>query len=133
MSTTGNKAVIRRVYEDGYNRGDESVFAELYAPGFVHHSKVLHDVGQGGDAERQSMLRFRHAMPDVHFEILDLLEDGDQVAARLRITGTPREGFGGVVAEGVPFDRHCLALFRLEDGRLTEEWLFVDGGTAPTD
>jgi predicted ester cyclase len=130
VGTTDNKAIIRRVYEDGYNLGDESVFAEFYHPTFFHHSKALHDVGQGPDAERQSMLRFRAAMPDVRFEILELLADGDKVVARLRITGTPAGDFGDVITAGTRFDTHALALFRVEDGQLAEEWFFTDAGTS---
>lgn len=126
-----NKAIIRRVYEEGYNGGDESIYAELYKPDFFHHSKTLHDVGQGGEAERQSMLRFRASMPDAHFELLDLLAEGDRVAVQLHITGTPVADFGNVAAADGRFDRHALALFRLEDGLLAEEWFYVDGGTSP--
>jgi predicted ester cyclase len=128
-----NKAIIQRVYDDGYNGGDEALYAELYHPTFHHHSKTIHDVGQGGDAERQSMLRFRASMPDARFEIVQLLAEGDMVAARLHITGTPGQDFGNVLAADGPFDRQTLALFRLEDGLLMEEWFFIDGGTpAPT-
>jgi predicted ester cyclase len=125
-----NKAIVERVYREGYNGGDESVYAELYEPDFFHHSKTLHDVGQGGDAERRSMLRFRDSMPDAHFEIEQLVAEGDMVAARLHVTGSPRHDFGNVLAADGGFDRRCLALFRLADGRLAEEWFYIDGGTA---
>jgi steroid delta-isomerase-like uncharacterized protein len=125
-----NKAVVERIYRDGYNGGDESVYAELYLPDFFHHSKTLHDVGQGGEAERQSMLRFRDALPDVRFDIEQLVAEGDVVAARLHITGTPRKDFGNVPAADGAFDRHCLALFRVDpDGRVAEEWFYIDGGS----
>ena len=105
------------------------MYAELYQPDFYHHSKTLHDVGQGGEAERQSMLRFRDSMPDAVFEIVHQVAEGDMVATRLHITGTPRKDFGNVYAADGGFDRHCLALFRIsEDGRLAEEWFYIDGG-----
>jgi len=126
-----NKAIIRRVYDEGYNGGDESIYAELYTPDFFHHSKTIHDVGQGGEAERQSMLRFRASMPDARFEILQLLAEGDFVAARLHITGTPVAPFGDIDPAEGRFDVHALALFRLDDGLLAEEWFYVDGGTPP--
>ena len=129
-SAAENKAIVRRAYEAGYNGGDESVFAELYHPSFVHHSKTLHDVGQGPDAERRSMLRFRSAIPDVRFEIIELLADGDKVVARLHITGTPVGDFGDVLASDGRFDRHAIALFRVQDGQLAEEWFFTDAGTS---
>lgn len=127
-----NKATVQRLYDEGFNAGVESVFAELYHPSFRHHSKVLHDLPPGGEGERQSMLRFRQAIPDAHFTVLQTIAEGDMVAARLHMTGTPTGDFGDVAAGG-RFDRHALALFRLVDGRLADEWFFVDGGTAPAD
>lgn len=123
-----NKEVVRRLYERGYNASDESVFDEVFAPDFVHHSKVLHDLPPGGEGERLSMLAFRDAMPDARFEVLDLVAEGDHVVARLRVTGTPDESFGWNVRPGEPFDAAAAAIFRLEDGRLAEEWYFVDAG-----
>jgi predicted ester cyclase len=66
----------------------------------------------------------------VHFEILELLADGDKVVARLRITGTPAQAFADVFREGDVFDRHALALFRMQDGQVAEEWFFTDAGTS---
>jgi len=126
-----NKAVIRRIYERGYNDADAAVFEECYAPGFVHHSKVIFDVPAGGAGERESMRRFRAAMPDVRFTVLDQVAEGDLVASRLRITGHPIAAYGQELTPGVPFDVHALALFRVEGGRVTDEWLFVDAGRPP--
>jgi predicted ester cyclase len=123
--------VIRRIYEDGYDRGDASVFETLYATGFQHHSKVIHDVSPAGPGEAQSMRRFREAIPDVRFRVLDQLAEGDWVATRLRITGHPVGGYGPVQGTEDVFDVHALALFRVEGGLAAEEWLFVDGGMPP--
>jgi predicted SnoaL-like aldol condensation-catalyzing enzyme len=126
-----NKAVVRRIYEDGYTRGDAAVFDELYAPGFVHHSKVIFDVAAGGAGERESMQRFRAAMPDVQFTVLQQVAEGDMVATRLHVTGQPTAPYGRELTPGVPFDTHALALFRLDGGRVTEEWYFVDAARPP--
>ena len=120
--------MVRALYERGYTGGDESVFRDLYAPGFVHHSKVLHDVPPGGEGERQSMLAFRRAMPDARFDVLDLVAERDTVVARLRVTGTPVAAYGHNVRAGEPFDVQAAAVFRLEGGLLAEEWYFIDAG-----
>jgi ketosteroid isomerase-like protein len=120
--------VVRRIYEDGYNRGIESVFDECYTPDFQHHSKVIFDVPPAGEGEKQSMRRFRAAIPDVSFEILEMLADGDRVVVRLNIRGTPQGSYGRIEPGGT-FSSHALVLFRVEDGRVAEEWLFVDGGS----
>lgn len=129
MTTVADaRALVRRIYEDGFDRGVEAVFAECYAPGFVHHSKVVHDVPPGGEGERLSMLRFREAIPGVRFEVLDMIGDEHQVVVRLHIHGHAREAYGTVPAG--PYDVHAAAWFRIDrhDGapRVAEEWLFVD-------
>ncbi len=123
-----NKAVVRRIYEEGYDAGDPSVFETLYAPGFIHHSKVTREVSAAGAGEAESMRRFHEAIPDVRFTVLSQLAEGDWVATRLRITGHPVGDYGPVKATDEIFDVHSLVLFRIENGLAAEEWLFVDGG-----
>jgi len=120
-------ALVRRIYEDGYNRGIEAVFDECYTPDFQHHSKVIFDVPPAGEGEKESMRRFRAAIPDVSFEILEILSDANKVVVRLMIEGTPQGSYGTIEAGGT-FSSHVLVLFRVEGDRVAEEWLFVDGG-----
>ena len=124
-----NKAVVRRIYEEGYDQGVVEVFETLYAPGFIHHSKVIFDVRPGGLGELDSMRRFREAMPDVRFTVIDQVAEGDMVATRLHITGHPVADYGTVHAADGAFEVHALALFRVVDGLAADEWFFVDGGT----
>ncbi len=95
------QAVVRRIYEAGFNQGNDTAFDECYTPDFVHHSKVIHDVALG---------------------------DADRVAARLRIHGHALQPYGTVAAG--PYDVHAVAWFRIVWGssgpQVAEEWLFVD-------
>lgn len=122
----GNKALIERIYHRGYNDGDVSVFEDCYSDDFVHHSKVIHDVAPGGQGEAESMRRFREAIPDVRFTVLHLLAEGDWIAARLFIAGTPVNDYGSLRLVGGRFEQHALALFRVTEGRVAEEWMFTD-------
>ena len=124
-----NKAVVRRIYEEGYSVGNTSIYEECYQPTFVHHSKTIHDIAPGTAGEVESMNRFRQAIPDVQFTVLDQIAERDMVASRIRISGTPVEQYGDVGPDGGVFDVQTMVLFRLEDGRVAEEWLFVNGGT----
>jgi predicted ester cyclase len=130
---TANKAVIRRIYEEGYDQEDPTVFETLYAPGFQHHSKVIHDVAAAGAGEAQSMRRFHQAIPDVRFEVGMQIAEGDFVATRLHISGHPVGDYGPVRSTDDVFDVQALVLFRLENGLVAEEWLYVDGGQGPAE
>ena len=124
-----NKAAVRRIYEHGYNRGNTAIYDELYEPDFVHHSKTIHDIESGTAGEAESMIRFREAIPDVRFTVLDQLAEGDLVASRVRITGTPVGRFGDIGPEGGVFDVETMVLFRFADGKAVEEWLYLKAGT----
>ena len=122
------QALVRRIYEFGFNQGIEAVFDECYTADFVHHSKVIHDVPPGGEGEKQSMIRFREAIPDVRFEIIDMIGDENRVVARLHIHGHAENSYGTVPAGD--YNVHAVAWFRIDASgervQVAEEWLFVD-------
>ena len=63
--------------------------------------------------------------PDVRFEVGTQIAEGDFVATRLHIHGHPVGDYGPVRSTDEIFDVEALVLFRLEDGRVAEEWLGI--------
>jgi ketosteroid isomerase-like protein len=49
----------------------------------------------------------------MNFEILDIVEKGDSVAVRRRLTAT---------YNGEPFQVSIMAICRFEEGRIVEDW-----------
>ncbi len=121
-----NAALVRKIYAEGFNGGTPAVYDDCYWPDFRHHSKIDFEVDPGAAGEKQSMVAFRTSIPDVHFELHDVLADGDLVATRLTITGTTAEAYVSIPA-GTTLEIRAMALFRIVDGRAAEEWFFVDG------
>jgi C-1 hydroxylase len=72
-------AVIRR-WVEAWNAQDLDAAEELLAPEFVRHDANLPDV-VGPQAERQHIADDLTAFPDLHFEIEQLIAEGDLVAA----------------------------------------------------
>ncbi len=62
MSTEQNKALVRRLIEEGINNGNERVIEELVAPNFVTREESVRAVGLDGFKEIVSS--FRTAFPD---------------------------------------------------------------------
>ena len=123
MDQGANKEIVRRIYEQGFNQGDATIFDELYAPDFRHHNKTIHDVSAAAAGEKESMLRFREAIPDICFRIDEQIAEGDKVVARLTFTGTPVKDFPPIRA-GEPIETRAVAIFRLANGRVAEEWFY---------
>jgi len=80
MPAQDPKAVIRR-WVEAWNAQDLDAAEELLAAEFVRHDANLPDV-VGPQTERQYIADTLTAFPDLHFEIEQLIADGDLVAAR---------------------------------------------------
>jgi predicted ester cyclase len=69
------------------------------------------------------------SFPDRKAEILDLVEQGDTVFIRSRVTGTNQGGFPplNVPANGKPISIESWSKYRLEDGKVVEHAGINDG------
>jgi predicted ester cyclase len=98
---------------------------ELLAPEFVRHDANLPDV-VGPQAERKHIAEDLAAFPDLHFEIEQLIAEGDLVAARYLVQGTHQGEFLGIPGGGRQVRIQALESYRLADGKLAEQWVVMD-------
>ena len=87
MSAVENKALFRRTYEELLNRGNLDVAHELVAAEFINH-EAPPGRDRGPESMRGLARMLRTAFPDLHFEIEELVAEGDTVAGRLTMSGT---------------------------------------------
>jgi predicted ester cyclase len=78
------------------------------------------------DQARESFEWLRTGSPDLHVVVEDLLAEGDQVVAWIRMTGTQTGSRGPIPPTGRAFDFHHAHRFRLRDGRIVEHWAVRD-------
>jgi predicted ester cyclase len=123
-----NKAIIRRLVEEVWNRTNLDAAEELFAAGFSRHGQVLGPAGV-----KALLARLSAALPDLHYTIADLLADGDKVIVRYSsrgtYTGAPFEHpvFGHVTPPaGLVTTRNAANIFRLVDGKAAEVWEYGD-------
>jgi predicted ester cyclase len=71
------------------------------------------------------------SFPDRRSEIVDLLEGGDRVFIRTRVSGSNQGGFPafGVPTNGNPFEIDSWSVYRFEDGLVAQHWGLNDGLT----
>lgn len=87
MSTEDNKALVRRVIEEGWNQQNLAIFDELIASTFLFHDPDLPHVRSREDY-KQWIIESLTAFPNLHLTIEDLIAKGDQVVARSTSRGT---------------------------------------------
>jgi ketosteroid isomerase-like protein len=111
-----NKALVRRLVDEFINGGRLDLLEELFAPELV-------------GPVRQADTSFRAAFPDWREEIVDLVAEGDKVAARFRCSGTFQGEFMGVAPNGRRQEVDEVYFLRVRDGRIVEYWGLEDNLT----
>jgi predicted ester cyclase len=72
------KDVIKRFYDEVLNAGDLDAADEIVGPGFAPRDGEV----AGPEALKQVARYLRSALPDLRFDIEDLIAEGDRVATR---------------------------------------------------
>ncbi len=118
MSTQHNQEVLRRVIEEGFNKGNYDALDALFAPGYREHQFGLKTTLEGF---KQDIQYLRAGFPDLHLTIEDLVADADTVWIRMTARGTNRGPFMGPPT-GKPINITVMDVCRFENGRIVEHW-----------
>jgi len=124
MSEEENKAIVRRTWEDLFNKGKLATADELIAANFTNHAAPGADPGPG--SFKQLVTMYRAAFPDVQFTIEDLLGDGDKVVVRNTFHGTHTGPFMGIAPTGRHISQEQMHIVRVDAGLIVEHWAVRD-------
>ena len=127
-----SEKIVRRFFEEAINGHDLDLFDELCAPDYVWHGGS--DPGAIGDVHgierfKAAVQTFFTAFPDLEATILDMVVTEEKVVVRFVERGTHQGTFVGIEATGRPVEFHGIGIYRVEGGRLAEEW-FIDDSRA---
>jgi predicted ester cyclase len=125
MSTEQNKALVRRVFEEGVNQNKPNVFNELIAPDFVS-SDAPPETPRGPESFRRLDAMFRTGFPDSHVTIEQEFADGDYVIHRGYVTGTHKGEFQGISPTGKQIKMKYMDIWRVVNGKMVEYWVRFD-------
>ena len=124
MTIENNKAVVQRYYQEVLNAGRVDVLDELAVEDYAEHDPLPgQGTGRAGLAQRANMLIDGLAG---HFEIEDMVAEGDRVVVRWTNTGTQVGEFAGIPPTGNPFTIAGIDIHAVRGGRLAEHWHVVD-------
>ena len=127
MDLTTTATIARRVFEDGLNRRDASVFEELVAADYVNHEGADMLLEASGPKDWSDVLaRLSASFPDVSWEVLRTLAQGDHVWVETRMSGTHQGAFFGIPPTGRRFAVRQVHMLRVQDGLIREHWAVRD-------
>lgn len=125
MPAERNRTAMLRFY-DAVNAHDIDAVGALLAEDDVAHC-IPEELGQTREAYLTFMQMAFEAFPDLRYEALEVVAEGDLVATRYRNTGTHEGEFLGIPASGRPLDIEGSDVCRFDaDGRIVAHWAYAD-------
>lgn len=121
-----NKNVIRRLFEEVWNKGNLPVADELFAQNYSHHDSSTPDFGRGPESEKKRVTLYRTAFPDVRLTVEDMIAEGETVTARWSCKGTHRGDLNGIAPTGKQFNISGISVARFTSGKISESWVNWD-------
>jgi steroid delta-isomerase-like uncharacterized protein len=122
MSTEDNKALVRRAFEEVWNKGNVALADELYAPNIRFQNPGVADVRTLEDFKRL-VTALRSPFPNGYMTIEDMIAEGDQVVSRYTFRGTNTADFVAPMplpATGKQVTIAGIAIARLAGGKVVE-------------
>ena len=122
-----NEALVRRYFEEIWDKGNLDVIDELFTTDFVRHGPTGTEGEVRGLEEFKDLVRmYRSAIPDLQAPIEDLIAEGDRVVSRWRTRGTHQGELMGNAPTGNQASVTGIIIDRISGGKIEEEWADYD-------
>lgn len=119
-----NIKVVHTVFSEIWSKGNVDLIDDLFAADYVGHfpGETVH----GRRALVNQVTAHRSSFPDWTEEVEDTIADRDRVVVRFRSRGTNLGEFSGRPPTGNRVEISEVAIFRLSNGRIMEQWVYPD-------
>jgi predicted ester cyclase len=122
-----NKALLREFLAAG-ERGQVDQFDNYLTRDSVDHNPFPGQ-GPGLEGAKQVFAMMKRAVPDVSMPFVEIIAEGDLLAAVGKMKGTQTGDMPGMPASGKPFDVFAIDWARVEAGKFAEHWGVIDFAT----
>jgi predicted ester cyclase len=118
MST--NEDIFRILIDEGFSKGDVTVFDKYASPDFIEHQYGFDPPNVEG--VKKAVMSLHDAFPDFSLTIQDLASSGDTVWGRMTGRGTHKGRFGPMPPTNRTFEITVIDIMRFKDGGIVEHW-----------
>ena len=114
-----NKSIVRKYWDGKWNERRPEILDELLSTEIKYHGE---DEMTGIDEYKTSYSTYLSAMINTRFEIKELIAEGDLVMSRGICYAKYNGKLGDIYPVGKEISVRFFTVFRLVDGKITEEW-----------
>ncbi|HJY58930.1 MAG TPA: ester cyclase [Streptosporangiaceae bacterium] len=128
MPARGQQEAGARLHRPGVQPAQPVKRRPTSLPATVWHGNSLGDLA-GAENLVGLLGSFIGALPDLYAAEQDITAENDLVMVRLVVTATAKGSLLGVPADGKPVRWNAVDIYRVTDGKISEEWAADDIAT----
>lgn len=118
-----NKKTIRFLYENILNNKKFELLDRVISP---EYTGIGNTNGKGVESFRSTVQAVMNAFPDIQWNILDMMADGDKVIVRWTWTAAHTQPFRSIPASGKTVTDNAIVVYQLQDGKVINAWMQGD-------
>lgn len=120
------KTIVRRLYDEVWNKRRLEVVNELIAPSHALNDPHLDGSALGPDAYKAVASHFLSAFPDLRFKVEDFIVEKNKVVACWSLSGTHQREFRGIAPARKKIAIDGVTIHHVANGKIIDSYLNVD-------
>lgn len=116
-----NKALVRKIYDRIWYKGDMSAVDELFDAGYIDHI-IPPGTAPGLEGFKAVITQIRTAFPDMTYKLEDIIAEGDKVVSYWTNSGTNTGELNGMPPTGKKVEMEGVDIYRIANGKVVEVW-----------
>jgi steroid delta-isomerase-like uncharacterized protein len=117
-----NKALIRRLYEEVWNKRKVELVSEIISPSHALQAPNVVGSAVGPEAYKRQLMSFLAGYPDLHWTVEDMIAEDDKVVACWTISGTHRGEYLGIPATNKKVSVDGITIHHISKGKIMDSY-----------
>ena len=114
-----------RYFNEVWNQGKLSLLDTLLAPTYINHTPSA-PTKPGPEGLKPIVSAIRHAFPDLHYKVEQIIATPEYVTIRVVMTGTQTGALFGLPPSGKAIKVMQINIEKIENGRIAAHWRVTD-------
>ena len=117
-----NKAIVRRFYEEVWNKRRLEVVDELISPSHALNDPIVSGSQTGPELYKQRVGELTNSFPDLRFTIEDMIAEKGKVVASWTFSGTHKGEFMDIPASGRKVSVEGITIHHITNGKILDSY-----------
>jgi steroid delta-isomerase-like uncharacterized protein len=117
---TENKNIVRRLYDEVWNKRKLDLVAGLISPSHALNDPFVSGSQVGPELYRRRILELTASFPDLRFTLDDLIAEKDKVVAAWVISATHKGEFMNIPATGKKVSVEGITIHYIRNGKILD-------------